>query len=133
MLRPAVATVAILAATMGGSIAAPVTYACTPASSDSAGNVESADELVIDTAVPSLDLRVAASMQTDTPLNWLFTNRPDEGLGPDKLVMEVVFETTVGGGLRSSTSYAFILEGSDFRLTMMSTYGVETYRWTCSA
>ena len=95
--------------------------------------MSAADLAVIDTAAPSLELQVAASMAADTALNWMFTNRPDEGLGPDRLVLDVVFEAVVGGGFRGSTAYSFILDGGDFLLTTTSIYGVQTYRWTCSA
>jgi hypothetical protein len=133
MLRVAIGATAIVLIAVSGSLAEPVTYRCSPAVAEDSGDIASADELVIDHAAQSLDLRVAASMETDAPLNWLFTNRPDEGLGPDKMVMDVVFESTVGGGFRGSTAFSFILDGSDFAMTMMSVYGAETYRWTCSA
>lgn len=120
-----------LAAGMGGAVAEPVTYSCSPGVANGT-EMGAADTLILDREVPSFELAVAASLGTDAPLNWLFTTRPDEGLGPDAIVMDVVFDTLVGGGYRSSTSYSFMLEMADFRLITMSTYGVEEFFWTCT-
>jgi hypothetical protein len=133
MLRMALLAVAATVGTVGSAAAEPVTYRCSPADSAVEGEMSAADLALIDTSAPSLELQVAASMATDTPLNWMFTNRPDEGLGPDRLVLDVVFEAVVGGGFRGSTAYSFILDGGDFLLTTTSIYGVQTYRWTCAA
>jgi hypothetical protein len=121
----------VILASSGTAFAEPITLLCSPAASNGDG-MGAADLLVLDREVPSLELAVASSLGTDAPLNWVFVTRPDEGLGPDAIVMETVYDTLVGGGHRGPTSYSFLLDMSDFWLTSISTYGVEQFRWTCS-
>ena len=101
--------VAITTSFVPASRAEPVTYACKIASSNTEGSrFTDADQLVIDVQDQSADLRVAKTMNTSEPVNWLFKTRSLD-VDADAFHIATVAGDIVGSGFYGYTPHSFIL------------------------
>lgn len=113
--------------------ATPVTYACKLLDGlGQAGMYGDVDQVVIDTEAKLVELRVARTMGTLSPVNWIFTNRS----GYDGSLEEISMRTAANGALIASGSdgagsFSFKLE--DGYLMFGATYLVPAvaFTWQC--
>lgn len=97
--------VAGLTACCGLAVANPLTYACTFKDGSTRYNyMAQADQLIVDLETQSVDLRVARTMGTGEPINWLFTTR-DSLTGPDKFLVHVDGDWITGAGFLAGTPH----------------------------
>jgi hypothetical protein len=120
-----------LAVSSEASLAEPLIFACTFRDVSSSYNyMAQADQLVVDVEKQSADLRVARTMGTGTPVNWLFTTREVWG-GPDKFLVYAGENWIAGAGFLAGTPHSFRLEGGSLTWTFVIAEGPVWIRWEC--
>jgi hypothetical protein len=113
------------------SVAESLIFACTFRDGSASYNyMAQADQLVVDVEKQSADLRVARTMGTGTPVNWLFSTREVWG-GPDKFLVYVGENWIAGAGFLAGTPHSFQLEDSLLTWTFVIAEGPVWLRWEC--
>lgn len=127
-MRAIVATgVALTAATYCGSAQAePVTLACTILDSSHSG-YRVVDQIVLDLERDTADFRVARTMGTSWPQNWLFKTRYNDTFDLSKQGSEVVGVGLIGG----KPTTMRLTEDWQFSFAALADDSVWWYRWSC--
>lgn len=100
---------AVTALGFGPSSAAPVTLSCVFTTSNSPNHpFAQADQFVYDLEASSAELRVARSMGTDVPVNWIFVTRRSP-LDDDSFAVRRTTQGVVGAGIHGSAPHSFAL------------------------
>lgn len=113
--------------------AAPVTYACSLVhGARQPGMYGEVDQVVIDLEAKVIDLRVAKTMGTLVPINWIFTTRTGYDGEPAVIVMDQQANgDIIAAGWDGSGSYSF--KFTDGNLLFGATYLAPAlaFTWQC--
>jgi hypothetical protein len=113
--------------------AAPVTYACTLLEGhNSFGMYDDVDQVVIDTEVQYIELRVARTMGTAAEVNWVFTNRDGYDGTPEEMWMRTTATGAVlAAGLDSAGSYSFRFSTGYLAFGVTYSAPAMAFTWQC--
>lgn len=113
--------------------AAPVTMSCDIVSSTDAANLfNDVNQIVIDVAADTAELRVAQTIGTDKPMNWIFDTHTDS-LGTDTFTVKETGGFIYGAGLYGAAAHSFMLS-KDGTLSWVFLWEgkLTTFEWRCS-
>jgi len=114
-------------------LAAPVTLSCDIiSSSDDANLFNDVNQIILDVAASTVDLRIAQTIGTDKPMNWIFHSRTDS-LGVDTFTIKRSGAFLYGAGLYGAAAHSFAL-GDDGALSWAFFWEgkLTTFKWRCS-
>lgn len=132
MVRLTIAA-ALITLQAGPLWAAPVTMSCDVASStDRAHPFTRVNQIVVDVAENTVDLRVAQTIGTNEPVNWLFQTRTGV-LGDDTFTIKQSGTFVYGAGIYGAAAHSFMLgDGGALSWTSLWEGKVTTIQWLCS-
>lgn len=126
---------AVLVVAMSTSAeATPITYACKLiAGQNQSGMFGDVDQMVVDTDAKVIDLRVARTIGTDNPANWLFLNRISyDGSQEIFTFRELPEGGFVASGSDGAGAYAFLFSGGYLSFGVTYDIPAMAYTWECS-
>jgi hypothetical protein len=133
-MRLLIICLAALAATATPSLGAPIVLACHLESAEPSATLgfAAADQFLIDLDKGTVEMRVAETVGTTTPMTWTFTNR-DDSMGHDRFTILSDSSGIRGAGILGASPQGFTLDPSGRLVWSTIAFGtVFSMTWTCS-
>lgn len=126
-------TIAVFLALSVPVHSSPVTYACTVLQGqDEPGMFSDVDQVVIDVEAQSIELRVARTMGTVAPVNWLYYDRDGEGDTEQFIIRDNGNGVIAAAGMNGIGSYSFLKNGKYFLFGVTLLAPTMAFTWECT-